>query len=75
MGGLYLLKEDDDVNSIVARLTRKIEAMEIQKENAIKPDENIETVYGISECNTHLTKDYRKIPSFQKGVTRIKPMP
>lgn len=35
-GGVYLLKEEDNVNVKIATLFRKIEAIEIQKVNTIK---------------------------------------
>ncbi|MGV8065606.1 hypothetical protein PJP13_29690, partial [Mycobacterium kansasii] len=44
-GGVYLLKEDDDINAKVANLTRKLEAIELKK------DKVNEIVCGICDCN------------------------
>lgn len=46
-GGLYLLKEEDDVNSKIAKLTRKIEAMEIGKVNMDMASEKDDTVWHL----------------------------
>ena len=35
-GGIYLIKEDDDVNTKIANLTRKVEATELSKANIEK---------------------------------------
>lgn len=43
-GSIYLLKEDDDVNSKIASLSSKIEGMEIGKVNADRACEKYDIV-------------------------------
>ena len=62
---VYLLTEDDDVNAKIAGLTRKIEAMELRKVNAIKTRET-ESVCDICKSDAHITKGCPTIPSFQE---------
>ena len=64
-GGLYHLKEEDDVNARIARLARKVEAIELGKTSEVKKLGPIESSCGICETNTHLTKDCPTIPAFQ----------
>ncbi|MGV8048429.1 hypothetical protein PJP07_29960, partial [Mycobacterium kansasii] len=59
-GGMYLLKEDDDINAKVANLTRKLEAMELKKDKAK------ETVCSICGCNINTTKNCSTISAFQE---------
>jgi hypothetical protein len=65
-GGLYHIKEDDDVNIRLAKLTRKVEAMELTKVDVAKMSAHTESNCGICETNTHLTKDCPTIPAFQE---------
>jgi hypothetical protein len=64
-GGLYHLKEEDDVNSRIAKLTRKVEAIELGKTESKAPT-YFESNCGICETNSHLTKDCPTIPAFQE---------
>uniref|UniRef100_A0A2N9EEQ6 Retrotransposon gag domain-containing protein n=1 Tax=Fagus sylvatica TaxID=28930 RepID=A0A2N9EEQ6_FAGSY len=64
-GGLYHLKEKDDVNSQIAKLTRKVEAIELGKIKSKAPT-SFESSCGICETNSHLTKDCPTIPAFQE---------
>jgi hypothetical protein len=64
-GGLYHLKEEDDVNSRIAKLTRKVEAIELGKTESKAPT-YFENSCGICETNSHLTKDCPTIPAFQE---------
>jgi hypothetical protein len=64
-GGLYHLKEEDDVNSRIAKLTRKVEAIELEKTES-KALTYFENSCGICETNSHLTKDCPTIPTFQE---------
>uniref|UniRef100_A0A2N9IZH7 Uncharacterized protein n=1 Tax=Fagus sylvatica TaxID=28930 RepID=A0A2N9IZH7_FAGSY len=64
-GGLYYLKEEDDVNSRIAKLTRKVEAIELGKTESKAPT-SFESSCGICETNSHLTKDCPTIPAFQE---------
>ena len=63
-GSLFHLKEEDDVNARIARLTRKVEAIELGKTREVKKFGPIESSCGICETNTHLTKDCPTIPAF-----------
>ena len=67
-GGLYHLKEEDDVNARIARLTRKVEAIELGKTSEVKKLGPIESSCGMCETNTHLTKDCPTIPAFQELI-------
>jgi hypothetical protein len=62
-GGLYHLKEEEDVNSQIAKLTRKVEDIELGKTES-KASTPFESSYGICENNSHLTKDCPTIPTF-----------
>jgi hypothetical protein len=64
-GGLYHLKKEDDVNSQIAKLTRKVKAIELGKIESKAPT-SFESSYGICETNSHLTKDFPIIPAFQE---------
>jgi hypothetical protein len=64
-GGLYHLKEENDVNSRIAKLTRKVEAIELGKTESKAPT-YFENSCGICETNSHLTKDCPTIPAFQE---------
>uniref|UniRef100_A0A2N9FDK2 Uncharacterized protein n=1 Tax=Fagus sylvatica TaxID=28930 RepID=A0A2N9FDK2_FAGSY len=64
-GGLYHLKEEDDVNSRIAKLTRKVEAIELGKIESKAPT-FFESSCGICETNSHLTKDCPTILAFQE---------
>lgn len=65
-GGIYLLKEEDDVNPKIASLMSKFEVMEIGKVNMNRGSEKDEIVCGICECNAHSTKDCSTILAFQE---------
>lgn len=54
---MYLIKEEDDVNAKIVSLTRKLEAMELQKVNMVKATEIHNSVCNICESNAH----YRRI--------------
>ena len=62
-GGLYHLKEEEDVNSQIAKLTRKVEDIELGKTKSKAPTP-FESSCGICENNSHLTKDCPTIPTF-----------
>ena len=64
-GGLYHLKEEDDVNARIASLTGKVEAIELGKTSEVKKLGPIKCSCGICETNTHLTKDCPTIHAFQ----------
>ncbi|XP_065632127.1 uncharacterized protein LOC136061279 [Quercus suber] len=64
-GGLYHLKEEDDVNARIVRLTKKVEAIELGKTSEVKKLGPIESSCGMCETNTHLSKDCPTIPAFQ----------
>ena len=64
-GSLYHLKEKDDVNSRIVKLTRKVEAIELGKTESKVPT-SFESSYGICETNSHLTKDCPTSPTFQE---------
>ena len=65
-GGMYHLREEDDVNAKIANLTRKVEAMELRKVNSIMANEKVEDICGICETNGHQTQDCPTIPAFQE---------
>ena len=65
-GGIYVLKEEDDVNARIANLTRKIEAIELSKSGVSKSNEAIKTICGICFTNLHATQDCPTIPAFQE---------
>ena len=62
-GGLYHLKEEEDVNYRIAKLTRKVQAIELGKTES-KASTYFESSCGICETNSHLTKDCPTIPAF-----------
>ena len=64
--GMYLIKEDNDVNTKIANLTRKVEAMELSKANVGKAHDIEESIYEICESNVHLTKECPTISAFKK---------
>ena len=65
-GGMYLIKEDNDVNTKIANLTRKVEAMELSKANVGKAPVIEESICEICESNAHLTKECPTIPAFKE---------
>ena len=65
-GGIYLIKEDDDVNTKIVNLTRKVEAMKLSKAIIEKTPIIEETIREICESNAHLTKECPTIPSFKE---------
>lgn len=65
-GGLYHVKEDDDVSACLAKLTRMVKAIELSKLSVEKMSTPIKSNYRICETNTHLTKDCPTIPAFQE---------
>ncbi len=65
-GGIYLIKDDNDVNVKIANLTRKVEAMELSKANIGKAQTIVESICGICESNAHMTEDCPTIPAFKK---------
>lgn len=62
--GIYILKEENEVNSKIASLTRKIKTLEMENSNL---DKSSKTVCGTCECDDHLTKDCPTMPVF-KGI-------
>jgi hypothetical protein len=48
-GGIYILKEEDDVNAKITGLTRKVNAMELRKSDVVKPNKVVESACGICE--------------------------
>ena len=65
-GGMYLIKEDNDVNTKIANLTRRVEAMELSKTNigkALVVDESFCEIY---ESNVHITKECPIILAFKE---------
>lgn len=56
-GGLYYLKEEDVLNSLLANLIRKVEVIELSKIGVTKTSAPIENSCGICETNTHFTKE------------------
>ena len=65
-GGIYVLKEEDDVNARITNLTRKVEAMELSKSGVPKSNEAVETICGICLTDLHATQDCPTIPAFQE---------
>ena len=65
-GGIYLLKEDQDVNAKIANLTRKVEAMELSRSNIGRVPAIDESICEICESNAHLTKEYPIILAFKE---------
>ena len=62
---IYLIKEDD-VNTKIFNLTRKVEAMELNKTTIGKAPIIEESIYEICESNAHLTKECPTIPTFKE---------
>ena len=54
-GVKYQLKEVDDVNARIATMTRKLEALEISKVNAVGSEEPKEVSYVVCETKEHDT--------------------
>ncbi|XP_038978855.1 uncharacterized protein LOC120109176, partial [Phoenix dactylifera] len=65
-GGMYHVKEENDVNLKIANLTRKVEAIELSRANTGKTPTIDESICEICESNAHLTKDCPTIPAFQE---------
>lgn len=65
-GGIYLIREEEDVNAKIASLTRKLEAMELQKVNMVKAIKIHNNACDICENDAHHTKDYPTIPTFKE---------
>ena len=65
-GGIYLLKEDQDVNAKIANLTRKVEAMELSQSKVGRVHAINESICEICESNTHPTKECPTIPAFKE---------
>ena len=63
--GVYVLDGEDDLNTKVAGLTKKVKAIELRSVNMITTSEAVESVCGICESDVHLTKDCPTIPAFQ----------
>lgn len=63
--GVHVLNREDDLNTKVAGLTKKVKAMELRSVNMITTGEAVESVCGICENDVHLTKDCPTIPAFQ----------
>ena len=63
---MYLVKEDNDVNTKIASLTRKVEAIELSQTNIGKASGINESICEICESNTHLTKECPTIPAFKE---------
>jgi len=67
-GGMYLIREEDDINAKIASLTRKIEAMELQKVNMVKATKIHNSIYDIYESDAHHMKDCPTIPAFKEAI-------
>ena len=65
-GGMYLIKEDNDVTAKIANLTRKVEAIELSQANIGRAPIIDENICEICESNAHLTKECPTIPTFKK---------
>ena len=63
-GGLFHVREEDDLNIKVANLARKLEAIEIKKASSSKA--NHEELCGICSTHGHLTQECPTIPAFQE---------
>ena len=65
-GRMYLVKEDNDVNTKIASLTRKVEAIELSQANIGRVPVINESICEIYESNAHLTKECPTIPAFKE---------
>jgi hypothetical protein len=65
-GGLYHIKANKDISARIAKLTRKVEAIELSKVGVAKIPTPIESTCEICEANVHLTKDCPTIPAFKE---------
>ena len=63
---MYLIKEDNDVNTKIINLTKKVEAMESSKANVGKAPVIEESICEICESNAHLMKECPIIPAFKE---------
>ena len=63
---MYLIKEDNDVNTKIANLTRRAEAMELSKTNVGKAPIVNESICEICKSNVHITKECPTIPAFKE---------
>ena len=63
---MYLIKEDNDVNTKIASLTRKVEAMELSQANIGRVPVIDESICEICESNAHLAKECPTIPAFKE---------
>ena len=64
--GIYLLKEDQDVNAKIANLTRKVEAMKLSRANVGRVPIIDKSICEICESNAHLTKECPTILTFKE---------
>ena len=65
-GGKYQFREDDDLSARVARLIRKLEAMDLRKVNGINTVPKINEVCRIHETMEHSTNECATIPAFKE---------
>ena len=65
-GGMYLIKEDNDVNIKITNLTKKVEAIELNKINVGKAPIVNKSICKICESDVHITKEYPAIPAFNE---------
>jgi len=63
---LYHIKANNDISARIAKLTRKVEAIELSKVGVAKIPTPIESTCEICEANVHLTKDCPTIPAFKE---------
>jgi hypothetical protein len=64
-GGMYHLREGNDLNARILSLTRKVEVMELRKDNEIKYVQK-EVMYGICDIIGHTTHECPTIPTFKE---------
>lgn len=63
---MYLIREKDDINTKIASLIKKLEAVELQKVNLMKATKIYNSVCNICESDAHHTKDCPTIPTFKE---------
>ena len=63
-GGMYTLKDEHDLQARFATLSRKVEALELKKNNQVKSVQEIACL--ICELKDHSTKDCPTLPSFKE---------
>ena len=65
-GEIYVLDEQDDLSSKVAKLTRKVEEMELKKVDTTQQKGTVETICGICASNVHQTPNCPTIYAFRE---------